>query len=99
MAFAGIGTFVGDKAEKWCDQFPHPRIRNLICFCNPNYVGPPPPSVWEDKAKWKGLMSARDADARAKGVSAPRVAPPSKEAIAKFKEVKLRRDEARDACA
>jgi hypothetical protein len=40
-------------------------------------------------------MSARDANARAKGVSAPRVAPPTKEAIAKFKEVKLRRDEAR----
>ena len=40
-------------------------------------------------------MSARDANARAKGVSAPRVAPPTKEAIAKFKEVKQRRDEAR----
>ena len=87
-AFVGVGSLVGYKSEKWCDQYPHPR--NLICFCDPSYVGPPPPSVWEDKAKWKGLMSARDANARAKGVSAPRVAPPTKEAIAKFKEVKQR---------
>jgi hypothetical protein len=40
-------------------------------------------------------MAARDANARAKGVTAPRVASPTKEAIAKFKEVKQRRDEAR----
>ena len=92
-AFAGIGSLAGDKSEKWCDQCPHPR--NLICFCDPSYVGPPPPSVWEDRAKWKGLMAARDANARAKGVTAPRVASPTKEAIAKFKEVKQRRDEAR----
>ena len=25
-AFAGIGTLLGDKPEKWCDQCPHPRI-------------------------------------------------------------------------
>ena len=92
-AFAGFGTPSGEKPIKWCPQCPHPR--DLVCFTNPGYVGPPPPSVWEDKPKWKGLMAARDANAKAQGVTAPRVAGPSKESIEKFKEVKARRDEAR----
>ena len=40
-------------------------------------------------------MAARDANTKAHGVSAPRVAAPFKESIEKFKEVKARREEAR----
>ena len=40
-------------------------------------------------------MAARDANAKTQGVTALRVAGPSKESIEKFKEVKARRDEAR----
>jgi hypothetical protein len=40
-------------------------------------------------------MATRDANAKAQGVTALRVAGPSKESIEKFKEVKARRDEAR----
>ena len=94
-AFAGVGSLVGDKPLKWCPQCPHPR--DLVCFTDPGYVGPPPPSVWEDKPKWKGLMAAHDANARVQGITAPRVAGPTKDSIEKFKEVKLkaRREEAR----
>ena len=90
-AFTGFGST--PATGKWCAACPHPR--NLVCFCDPAYVGPPPPSVWEDKVKWKGLMAARDANARSAGVTAPRVAQPTKEAIDKFKEVKVRREKAR----
>jgi hypothetical protein len=40
-------------------------------------------------------MAARDANAQAQGITAPRVAGPTKESIEKFKEVKARREEAR----
>ena len=90
-AFAGLGSLAGER--KWCPQCPHPR--DLVCFTNPSYVGPPPPSVWGDKPKWKGLMAAREANAKAQGLTASPVAGPSKESIEKFKEVKARRDEAR----
>ena len=40
-------------------------------------------------------MAAREANAKAQGLTASRVAGPTKESIEKFKEVKARRDEAR----
>ena len=88
-AFAGVGN----EPKSYCPKCPHPR--GLICFCSPDYTGPPPPSVMEDKVRWNGFMAERDRHAAAEGRTAPRVLQPSKESIAKYKEVKAKRDKAR----
>mmetsp|Transcript_10856 Transcript_10856/g.24987 ORF Transcript_10856/g.24987 Transcript_10856/m.24987 type:complete len:375 (-) Transcript_10856:417-1541(-) len=55
-AFAGFSTPAGKKS--WCPKCPHP---GGSCICDPRNNKPPPPSVYEDKSRWRDLMALRGA--------------------------------------
>ena len=59
LTFAGAA---GDGGPKWCPQCPHSKRDGspAQCFNAPDYEGPPPPNVFCNKERWKGILAARE---------------------------------------
>ena len=86
---AGDGAALVANNEKYCDDCPHitPRSPNgAECFQSPNYEGPPPPSVYCDAPRWRGILAGKAANARRLGVENKVVTPPSKADIDAYKK-------------
>ena len=68
-SFNQLAGAAGD--QKWCPQCPHTKRDGspAQCFQAPDYVGPPPPNVFCNKERWKGILAARQANSRQSGIS------------------------------